>query len=357
MRTCALSRWRWALEKVTTGALLCAARLQPEGGGEDEGGALGDLHEAQAAEDARRETEEAEAAEAAKQAAAEAAAAEAVRGFARNRRHPSSMSSGRASSLRPPSFRFLWLYRGVYAQHRANTLEAAESALAAAEASVKTPPLVRGRHLQGMLEFVPVGRAELEAGLPVLQRPEKLRSDIRTQADYEFNRALTRGRLRVGRGKLVVEVLNVVESDEPADGSFVQVAGSSEPSTSAGWYPPGWVHNKPRVDPALLNDECTRAGYSSQLSMLTEDTGFRNQMLKDIFAPLRVARDKARALSTSMPASLSLPAIAALAQSTALARLCEPQVLIDIKQMVISNALDSTAEVQAKVYEVPAPEA
>jgi hypothetical protein len=47
IKACAISRWRWALEQVTMGAVLCALRLRPEGE-EDEEGALAGLQRAEA---------------------------------------------------------------------------------------------------------------------------------------------------------------------------------------------------------------------------------------------------------------------------------------------------------------------
>lgn len=105
----ASARWRWALERITTGGALCRARLPdadeslPHGiGGEVCGG-------------------------------------------------------GR--------FRWLWLYRGAYGQQLLQAVAQAEAALGAAEAALRRPPLLPAREA-GMMRFVPATKSEAEVRVP-----------------------------------------------------------------------------------------------------------------------------------------------------------------------------------------------
>ena len=341
-RSSALCRWRWALERVTTGALLCTARPTAAAdsliGDEDEG-TLAGLHA-----DARARHEEAEA-RAAEEAEEEAAEAERQR----HARWPPPRPDSKAS--RPPrrSCRFLWLYRGVYGAHRAATLQHAEQVLNVAEQSVRSPPLVRpkGKQPEGMLEFAPVSAAELEAGLAILSRPERLRSDVRTQQDAEFNRDLTRGRLRgsPSGSPVVVEVLNTIDADDPADGSFIQIA-----ACESRHVPQGWVHNKPRIDPRKLGEICRRMGMAVSISQLADDAIYRSQIMKDVFREQRAERDRCKLLSASMPALLAMPALRAFGRSDTLRTVGGPTVLAEAHRLAQAGAVTSAAELQAKVY-------
>lgn len=113
----ASARWRWALERVTTGGALCRARLR----------------------DPREDP---------------------PLGGTRERDTGGEVRAG-------GGFRWLWLCRGVWGVQLQQAVGEAEAALAAAEGALRRPPLVPAREA-GMLVFEPATRPEAEVGLLLL---------------------------------------------------------------------------------------------------------------------------------------------------------------------------------------------
>ena len=149
------------------------------------------------------------------------------------------------------------------------------------------------------MAFVPKTRAERENGLTILTRPTRFRQDVRTEEDNQYNRDLTAGRLKPNAVVEVTDTRPAETGQETVEGHYVRIAGDA----SRG-IPTGWVHNKPRVAPDLLAEACLRAGVHANKAKLENDAAYRAQVLKDCTARARNARDKARALTSAMPAAL-----------------------------------------------------
>ena len=400
IKACAISRWRWALEQVTMGAVLCALRLRPEGE-EDEEGALAGLQRAEAEAHEAAAAAEAEArAYAVEQADADAAASAAAKGsrrFVREGAAPKRKSEGVApkrksrtstadasvdgplagvssfehlsSASRTSAWHFVWLYRAAVAAHRRTTLEAAESALLEAEERVRAPPLVP---LPGAppdrLVWVPCSRAEAEAGLVTLTKPMKPHASVTTEEEQRFNKELIRGKLRIsGSEKLLssvrwehpepfkrreeqlvnVLVLDTMDAEDPADGQFLKVllAGAADHPTN--WQ---WVLNKPRIDPYLLLLECKRRSIPPEdLLELRDDAAKRTQALKMCLSSEKEARDRARALCNSMAPRLATPVLHAFAQTAPIRALGGLAVLREPLEQLRAGVLTSFADLRGKV--------
>ncbi|KOO29940.1 snf2 super family [Chrysochromulina tobinii] len=400
IKACAISRWRWALEQVTMGAVLCALRLRPEGE-EDEEGALAGLQRAEAEAHEAAAAAEAEArAYAVEQADADAAASAAAKGsrrFVREGAAPKRKSEGVApkrksrtsaagasvdgplagvssfehlsSASRTSAWHFVWLYRAAVAAHRRTTLEAAESALLEAEGRVRAPPLVP---LPGAppdrLVWVPCSRAEAEAGLVTLTKPMKPHASVTTEEEQKFNKELIRGKLRIsGSEKLLssvrwehpepfkrreeqlvnVLVLDTMDAEDPADGQFLKVllAGAADHPTN--WQ---WVLNKPRIDPYLLLLECKRRSIPPEdLLELRDDAAKRTQALKMCLSSEKEARDRARALCNSMAPRLATPVLHAFAQTAPIRALGGLAVLREPLEQLRAGVLTSFADLRGKV--------
>ena len=346
----ALSRWRWALERITTGGRLCRKqRPRPSGGAgaeeEEEEDGLGGLG-----------------------AAAAEAAAEAEREGEQNEEDDEESEAGGQQRTRVGGkYRWLWLYRGAVAAHRSKRLAEAEKALASAEAALKCPPLrvcsdaevgatehrFRSRAI-GFVKFHAVTKAEEEGGIIVHRRAEKLKADVRNQADVEFNRELIAGRLPASK---VVAVLNELriegEVDDPFEAQygpyanrFVQIDGDP-----ANGIPEGYVLNKPRLDPRLLSRACREAGVlAPHVSILESDAASRTQALKDCLQRERAARDQAKALASSMRASLGSAAPRPCRGRDAGPGLGGAAVIQPVISALDAGQLTSVGEVAAKIY-------
>ena len=284
----ATRRWQWALERVTTGALLCR-------------GAEAD-------------------------ASAEA-----------------DVSPGPGPGPKPPlggRFAWLWLHRAVLLHAADERLRAAEAALARAEAAVKAPALTRLRD----------GSYQNSCGeaLHVLASPVRLR-EARTEQDEAFNREQLRGRVRKGA---VVEVDGFSsddgqhrgrdvraeagedggeEGDEDGDAANGDECYVSVVADEANGVPAGWVHNRQVVVGTKLYEACTKLGVKVEASQLTTGKDgrkavsdeHRGLVFREAFKGLRAARDEARALvrGTAAPAVYGRTPLRRLMEGPALAAL------------------------------------
>lgn len=283
-------RWQWALERVTTGALLCR-------GAEADAGAPADV----------------------------------------------SPGPGPGSGPKPPlggRFAWLWLHRAVMLHAADERLRAAEAALARAEASVKAPALTRLRD----------GSYQNSCGeaLHVLASPVRLR-EARTEQDEAFNREQLRGRVRKGA---VVEVDGFSsddgqhrgrdvraeagedggeEGDEDGDAANGDECYVSVVADEPNGVPAGWVHNRQVVVGTKLYEACTKLGIEVDASQLTSGKDgriavsdeHRGVVFREAFKGLRAARDEARALvrGTAAPAVYGRAPLRRLMEGPALAAL------------------------------------
>ena len=200
-RALTVSRWRWALELVTTGQVLCAAPRSQRALSAD-----ADPNDAAEADDVGRSAEGEE--------QGEEQGEEEVEDPAR----PPRRIGGR--------FRWLWLYRGAYMHARQEDLDEAEASLAAAEAAVKAPlltPVGPGRY-----------RNSTDKEIAVLTQPTQLITDVRTQEDRDSNKRLTCGRLRPGAVVSVVSQTALDETDEREGSTYLRVAADEANGIPAG---------------------------------------------------------------------------------------------------------------------------
>ena len=296
----ATRRWQWALERVTTGALLCRGAA-PAG---DDAGAPADAPPGPG---------------------------------------PEPPLGGR--------FAWLWLHRAVRLHAAGERLRIAEAALAHAEASVKAPALTRLRD----------GSYQNSGGeaLHVLASPVRLR-EARTEQDEAFNREQLRGRVRKG---VVVEVdgfssnggqhrgrdVGAVEDDGDDEGGGdgdsdgdLEDADDDDAANDNERYvsvvadepngvPAGWVHNRQVVVGTKLYEACTKLGIEVDASQLASDRDgpvavadeHRRAVFREAFKGLRTARDQARALvrGTAAPAVYGRAPLRRLMEGPALAAL------------------------------------
>eukprot|EP00964_Phaeocystis_antarctica_P034836 scaffold19850_cov63-Phaeocystis_antarctica.AAC.1 len=298
----ATRRWQWALERVTTGALLCR------------GAAHADTTKPGPGLEPEQEP------------------------------GPKPPLGGR--------FAWLWLHRAVRLHAADEKLRVAEAALAHAEASVKAPALTRLRD----------GSYQNSCGeaLHVLASPVRLR-EARTEQDEAFNREQLRGRVRKG---VVVEVDGFssdggehrgpdvrAEADDGDDegGGDGDGGGDGEEEDDDGdaandderyvsvvadephGVPAGWVHNRQVVVGTKLYEACTKLGIEVGASQLASDRDgrvavadeHRGVVFREAFKGLRAARDEARALvrGTAAPAVYGRAPLRRLMEGPALAAL------------------------------------
>ncbi len=329
-------RWQWALERVTTGAVLCRA-AQHDGA---------DGSEAAGEEDA----------------------------------------AAQAARPRPGGkFAWLWLLRAAQLHALKERLRAAEAALAEAEASVKAPALQRGPN--GM--YVNTSGVDLQ----VLASPVRLR-EAKTEKEQEFNREQLRGFVR---RNAVVEVDGFNNDGaqferEPAaddkdkeegegegedegegegggdggDNCYVSVVADEDSGV-----PSGWVHNKQLVKGSLLARACASMDppFEVEARRLRDDKKddkdtradkekYRQQVFREAFRPLRAARDEARSLvrGAAAPAVYGFAALRRLADGSALEQLGGGATLQPVARLLAKelakpleerDALRTTAEVLA----------
>ena len=297
----ATRRWQWALERVTTGALLCRGLV----------GVNVDI----------------------------GASADALPGPEPG---PKSPLGGR--------FAWLWLHRAVRLHAADERLRIAEAALVHAEASVKAPALTRLRD----------GSYQNSCGeaLHVLASPVRLR-EARTEEDEAFNREQLRGRVRKG---VVVEVdgfssddgqhgrrdvraeaddgddegggdgdSDGEDEDEDGDAANDDERYVSVVADEPNGVPAGWVHNRHVVVGTKLYEACTKLGIKVDAAQLATDKDGRDAVAEEhrgvvfrkAFKGLRAARDEARALvrGTAAPAVCGRAPLRRLMEGPALAAL------------------------------------
>ena len=290
-------RWQWALERVTTGGILCRANQNAPG--DDE-----------------------------------ATAAMDVEGAPR--------LGGKLG--------WLWLFRASILHVRAERLRLAEEELAEAEGSV----------MAAVLTLMANGKYKNTSGeqLSVLAAPLALRAPT-TEQDKEFNKGQLRG--HVGKDTVVVvdgfkhgELQDRDEGEEAADevdddGSrFVSVAASEVEKV-----PAGWVHNKRIVQPKLLALACKRLGvpFDAKRILAEKEKVYRTQLFRIAFAPLRTKRDEAQQLcrGVAIPAVYGKVALRRLVASDALGKLGGGATLRAVQQQLASGTYTTTAELVTRV--------
>jgi len=254
MRAAALCRWKWALERLKTGALLFRAPPTPH----------------------------------------------AVTSTA----SPSGLATGSSPadgegirSAPRGDLRWTWACRALYLRAREAEFAKAEEELEAAEASVRSPML---RNVGGNTY-----KNESEREVFVLRRPTPIIADVRTQEHVDFNRELLVGKIRPGVVVKVVSKLSQEDgppnaSESPAeDGDFLSVSANE-----AMGVPAGWVHNRPLLKEELVVAACVRAKLLLPSDSKRSGDGLQ-QLVKQLTQPLREARDKARKAIGAFPNYLS----------------------------------------------------
>ena len=288
-------RWQWALERVTTGGILC--RGKENAPGDDEARAQMDVDGA----------------------------------------HRPGGKMG-----------WLWLFRASILHVRAERLRLAEEELAEAEGSVMATVLTRMAN----------GKYKNTSGEPlsVLAAPLALRAPT-TEQDKAFNKGQLRG--HVGKDACVeVDGFNHgklqdrdegddASGEEEDDGSrFVSVVADELEKV-----PAGWVHNKRIVQHKLLARACTQLGVPFDCKRLRAEKAYRLQLFRIAFAPLRAKRDEAQQLcrGTAIPAVYGTGPLRSLMASHPLGKLGGSATLQAVQEQLASGTFNTTAELITRV--------
>ncbi len=298
--TAARKRWLYAMERISTGALLCASRLHASSGGsqDDDEGLHGYEHHLNEVEGTPTES------------------------IHVNddllRRHHSRRGTTATTA-------WLWLLRGARAVDAKRRVTEAEAELLALESTVMTPVLAR--HQQGVLVHEGTAPLRVFKTLDAALAAASAAAGDATQGDLVGDFA-PGARARV--------VTSFTSEGVDGDATPATTAYSIAPVTTAARAfitsapapppppPVGWVINSSQVSATKLADACERAGLHSlnvqgsevriAPEVLELETTIRSLALRAFLKPHKSALLDARNLASFLPAWGVRGAVASLAR-------------------------------------------